>query len=67
MSQVENNELLDAVQVAQILRIHPQTVRRLVREKRLNAHLLGSGTVRRRGLRIPRASVDSYLVDSAVA
>ncbi|MFG3244116.1 MULTISPECIES: helix-turn-helix domain-containing protein [unclassified Streptomyces] len=67
MSDARSNDLLDAIQVAQILSLHPQTVRRLVREKRLDAHRLGSGSVRRRGLRIPRAAVDSYLVDSVVA
>ncbi|MFJ2094682.1 helix-turn-helix domain-containing protein [Streptomyces sp. NPDC087901] len=59
-------DLLDANEVAEILRLHPQTVRRLVREKRLNGHLLGNGALRRRGLRIPKASVDRYLVESAV-
>lgn len=63
----EATELLDAVQVAEILRLHPQTVRRLVREKRIDGHRLGSGAVRRRGLRIPRAAVDGFLRESAVA
>lgn len=62
-----STELLDATQVAQILKLHPQTVRRLVREKRITAHKLGTGAVRSRGLRIPRAAVDSYLSESAVA
>ncbi|NJA56669.1 helix-turn-helix domain-containing protein [Streptomyces sp. NEAU-H3] len=60
-------ELLDAIQVAAILKLHPQTVRRLVREKRITAHRLGTGAVRRRGLRIPRAAVDNFLSDSAAA
>lgn len=62
-----STELLDAAQVAEILQLHPQTVRRLVREKRIEAHRLGSGSIRRRGLRIPRSAVDGYLRESAVA
>ncbi|MFD6275054.1 helix-turn-helix domain-containing protein [Streptomyces sp. NPDC060209] len=67
VGETSENELLNAVQVAQILRLHPQTVRRLVREGRLSAHRLGSGSARRRGLRIRRASVDKYLTESAVS
>lgn len=67
MTEASERDLLDAVQVAKILRLHPQTVRRLVREKRLEGHLLGSGSVRRRGLRIRRTSVDTFLADSAIS
>lgn len=67
MTTSHSTDLLNAEQVAEILQLHPQTVRRLVREKRLNAHKLGTGTVRSRGLRIPRTAVDNYLRESAVA
>ncbi|KIF66307.1 hypothetical protein HY68_37050 [Streptomyces sp. AcH 505] len=63
----ETNDLLDAVQVGAILKLHPQTVRRLVREKRINAHRFGTGQLRARGLRIPKSAVDSFLSESAVA
>jgi excisionase family DNA binding protein len=63
----DQSDLLNAKQVAEILQLHPQTVRRLVREKRLNAHKLGTGAVRSRGLRIPRTAVDNYLRESIVA
>ncbi|MER5277780.1 helix-turn-helix domain-containing protein [Streptomyces sp. NPDC002809] len=64
---MSNGDLLDAIEVARILRLHPQTVRRLVREKQLDGHLLGTGTARRRGLRIPKTAVDNYLSQTAVA
>ncbi|MGA5009043.1 helix-turn-helix domain-containing protein [Streptomyces koyangensis] len=67
MDKPVTEELLDATQVAEILRLHPQTVRRLVREKRLTGHRLGTGAIRRRGLRIPRTAIDAYLNESAVA
>jgi excisionase family DNA binding protein len=58
------DDLLRVSEVAGILRLHVSSVYRLVDSGRLNAHALGDGKVRRRGIRIWRSSVDALLQES---
>lgn len=61
------DELLDAKQVAERLRVHVATVYRLADSGRLKAMRLGSGEKRRRGFRCWASAVDAYLADSEIA
>jgi excisionase family DNA binding protein len=58
------DDLLRVSEVAGILRLHVSSVYRLVDSGRLDAHALGDGKVRRRGIRIWRSSVDALLQES---
>lgn len=60
------DELLDAKQVADLLRVHIATVYRLADSGRLRAMRLGSGQKRRRGFRCWASAVDEYLRDSEI-
>lgn len=60
------DELLDARQVADRLRVHVATVYRLAEAGRLKAMRLGSGEKRRRGFRCWSSAVDAYLADSEI-
>lgn len=59
------NGALKPADVAQMLDVHVATVYRLINAKRLRTVSVGSGTKRRTGLKIPQASVLSYLRESA--
>lgn len=61
------DELLDAKQVAERLRVHIATVYRLAESGRLKAMRLGVGEKRRRGFRCWASAVDAYLADSEIA
>lgn len=61
------DELLNAKQVAERLRVHIATVYRLADSGRLRAMRLGSGEQRRRGFRCWASAVDEYLRDSEIA
>jgi len=60
------DELLDAKQVAERLKVHVATVYRLAESGRLKALRLGSGQQRRRGFRCWASSVDAYLDESTI-
>ena len=65
--RLETDALLPIAVVADLLNVHVSTVYRLVDSGRLQAHALGEGKVRRRGLRVWRSSVDALLTSTAVA
>lgn len=65
--RLETDALLSIATVASLLNVHVSTVYRLVDSGRLQAHALGEGKVRRRGLRVWRSSVDQLLQSTAVA
>lgn len=65
--RLETDTLLSIAVVASMLNVHVSTVYRLVDSGRLQAHALGEGKVRRRGLRVWRSSVDQLLQSTAVS
>lgn len=60
------DELLRVSEVAARLRVHVSTVYRLADAGRLQAHALGEGKLRRRGLRIVSSSVEQLLRESRI-
>lgn len=60
------DELLNARQVANRLKVHVATVYRLAETGRLKAMRLGSGEKRRRGFRCWSSTVDAYLAESEI-
>lgn len=65
--RLETDALLSIAAVARMLNVHVSTVYRLVDSGRLEAHALGEGKVRRRGIRVWRSSVDQLLRSTAVS
>lgn len=61
-----DDEPLRAAEAASIMRVHVNTVYRLVNQGDLAAYRIGTGQVRPRGLRIYRSVVMAFLADSAV-
>lgn len=62
-----DDELLDAKQIAERMRVHISTVYRLADSGRLKAMRLGAGEQRRRGFRCWKSAVDAYLLESEIA
>lgn len=60
-AEPQAERLLDASEVATVLRISLTSVYRLVRSGDLRSHRFGKGKVRPRGLRIPESAVAEYL------
>ena len=59
-------DLLTAKEAAALLRSSPSTIYRLADAGQLaGAKAIGRGTLRRSGFRVPRASVEAHLVNSA--
>lgn len=62
------SEWLTAREAAALLRSSPNTVYRLADSGQLaGAKAIGRGKVRRSGFRVPRASVEKHIQDSAYA
>lgn len=60
-------QFLNAVEVAQRLRVSRSTVYNLIASGRLAAHRNGVGKIRPRGVRVPASVVEAYLNDSLIA
>ncbi|MFE4420400.1 helix-turn-helix transcriptional regulator [Streptomyces sp. NPDC056817] len=60
-------KFLNAVEVAQRLRVSRSTVYNLIASGRLAAHRNGGGKIRPRGVRVPEAAIEAYLNDSLIA
>lgn len=60
-------QFLNAIEVAQRLRISRSTVYNLIASGRLTAHRNGGGKIRPRGVRIPEAAVEAFLRTSEIA
>lgn len=62
------SEWLTAKEAAQLLRSSANTVYRLADDGQLpGATAIGRGKIRRSGFRVPRASVEQHILDSAYA
>lgn len=60
-------KFLNAMEVADRLRVSRSTVYNLIASGRLTAYRNGGGKVRPRGVRIPESAVDAYLNGSLIA
>ena len=60
-------KFLNAIEVAQRLRVSRSTVYNLIASGRLAAHRNGGGKIRPRGVRVPESAVEAYLADSLIA
>lgn len=60
------DELLEAKQVAELMKVHVATVYRLADSGRLKAMRLGSGEKRRRGFRCWASDVHAYMHGSKI-
>ena len=63
----EAPKFLNALEVAERLRVSRSTVYNLIASGRLTAHRNGGGKVRPRGVRIPESAVEAYLNGSLIA
>lgn len=61
------DELLEAKQVAKLMKVHVATVYRLADSGRLKAMRLGSGEKRRRGFRCWASDVHAYMHGSQIS
>ena len=57
MEQFQSNMVLSVPEAAQILKVHTDTVRALIRSGRLHAKRLG----KQRAIRIPIKAIETYL------
>lgn len=64
---VAGDELLEAKQVAALMKVHVATVYRLADSGRLKAMRLGTGEKRRRGFRCWASEVHAYMHGSQIA
>lgn len=66
LAPAQADELLEAKQVAALMKVHVATVYRLADSGRLKAMRFGSGEKRRRGFRCWRSVVEAYMRDSEI-
>lgn len=62
----QDDELMEAKPIAEMLKVHVSTVYRLADSGALRAMRLGKGEKRRRGFRCWRSDVTAYLRDSEI-
>ncbi|GAA0454034.1 helix-turn-helix domain-containing protein [Streptomyces stramineus] len=60
-------KFLNAIEVAERLRVSRSTVYNLIASGRLAAHRNGGGEIRPRGVRIAEAAVEAFLSDSLIS